>query len=182
MKKYLITPNQHYVAGHAQSVLGTIGSGPLMARPDGSIIVMLTDQQYQMFTIRGSAHKIQLVPEGEAEPAPAPPPPLPIPNTASGAAPVPPPPGFFSTGPASVSAYAGPANTIFVPTVEEVVASGYSREVAELIVKRQTRIAQGLPPEEEKPGNVQAIDAPLPGSQPDGGPPNLTEEPIPPAA
>lgn len=69
--KVLITPSSLHNPGTAQRLLAEIAAGPTLVNADGTILCQMTEQQRDLFVLRGAAHRLEViaeVPEPEPEP------------------------------------------------------------------------------------------------------------------
>lgn len=71
--KIRITPAQWgYIHGHIEQTLSEMGVTPPPRRPDGVVEMELSQLQIDAFQRRGSAHRLEILPD-DPPPAPAPP-------------------------------------------------------------------------------------------------------------
>ena len=63
--KVVISPSPLFVPGTAQRILGEIGSGPVVVDQAGKIHADLNAAQLDLFRLKGAAHAVYIVPEGE---------------------------------------------------------------------------------------------------------------------
>lgn len=125
MPRLKITPNTTYDPGHLGRLLSQLGSGPVMNNADGSVTTILSDDQLAAYhRMGGSPHKVEVLPDVDPPNA----------GTDTAAAPEPEP--------------AAPSGPRRVPTLEEVKAAGYSEDAAKIIIRRETKLAEGKSPEE----------------------------------
>lgn len=76
-----ITSARAYAHGHIETLLIQMGVTPPSPRSkDGTVEVELSEQQLATFQLRGSAHKVERLPD--AATSPSPPPPAPVPQAA----------------------------------------------------------------------------------------------------
>ncbi len=76
-----ILPARAYAHGHIETLLIQMGVTPPSPRSkDGTVEVELSEQQLATFQLRGSAHKLERLPD--AATSPSPPPPAPVPQAA----------------------------------------------------------------------------------------------------
>lgn len=62
--KVKLTPARAYAHGHIETLLGQIGvAPPVPRRPDGIVIVEMTEQQLATFQLKGGAHGVERIKE-----------------------------------------------------------------------------------------------------------------------
>jgi hypothetical protein len=118
--KIKVTPAYGYAHGHAEKILIAIGASSISTDPDGIVTAEVTPQQFEMFQLRGVAHRAEVLPEFTA-PVP---PPIPQPTIERDAL--------------------GRQYQDFhvpIPTMEEVLKAGYSKKAAKRIIARQKTVA-----------------------------------------
>jgi len=70
--KIKVTPAYGYAHGHAEKILIAIGASSICTDPDGIVTAEVTPQQFEMFQLRGVAHRAEVLPDPSAIP-PGPP-------------------------------------------------------------------------------------------------------------
>ena len=61
--KIKVTPAYGYAHGHAEKILIAIGASSICTDPDGIVTAEVTPQQFEMFQLRGVAHRAEVLPE-----------------------------------------------------------------------------------------------------------------------